>query len=97
MNQADKPSQAKQPNQTAKLPIELTEKEREKLLDHYYTLYPSFKPVKGSASNSCDPAYELCDSCKANWIPKEPPLKPSSKNLESPAAQSATSVSQTTS
>ena len=90
MNQPERSSQAKQPSR------ELTEKEKAKFVDHYYTLYPGFKPIRGGAYN-CDPAYGLCDSCRANWVSKEPSLKPSSKDPELPAAQSVTKLPQTTS
>ena len=96
MNQPERSSQAKQPSR------ELTEKEKAKFVDHYYTLYPGFKPIRGSAYN-CDPAYGLCDSCKANWISREPELSrilslgPSPKDPEFPAVQSVTKLPQTTS
>ena len=43
----------------------LTEKEKEVLLEHFYSLYPSLRPTR-----ACDPDYQLCSSCQANWRPR---------------------------
>ena len=48
----------------------LTEKEKEALLEHYYTLYPGFRPIEGQTTGTCDPAHYLCSSCQANWRPQ---------------------------
>ena len=48
----------------------LTEKEKEVLLEHYYSLYPRSRPIQGLTTGICDPDYQLCCSCQANWRPR---------------------------
>ena len=48
----------------------LTEKEKELLLEHYYTLYPGLRPSEGQTTGTCDPAHYICSSCQANWRPR---------------------------